>query len=55
VHFVEPEKFQIICAGQDSDFGKGGGLYPSGEGYADGDQDNLTNFSEGRTLEDAIP
>jgi hypothetical protein len=53
--FAEPEKFQIVCAGQDGDFGKGGGIYPDGVGYADGDQDNLTNFAEGKTLEDAIP
>jgi prepilin-type N-terminal cleavage/methylation domain-containing protein len=53
-HFVQPQKFQIICAGQDGEFGTGGGVYPSGIGYSDADRDNITQFAEG-TLEDAIP
>ena len=52
--FIEPKKFQIICAGLDHEFGTGG-QYPDGVGYAKEDRDNLTNFSEGRTLEDAMP
>ncbi len=54
-HFVDPEKFQIICAGLDQEFGTGGGVYPDGIGYTQADEDNLTSFSDGKTLEDAIP
>ena len=57
--FAEPEKFQIICAGLDGEFGAGAisqlAVYPDGIGYAESDEDNLTNFSGGKTLEDAIP
>jgi prepilin-type N-terminal cleavage/methylation domain-containing protein len=50
--------FQIICAGQDGDFG---GLatdvkfFPSGTRYDDGDKDNITSFSNGSTLANRIP
>ena len=53
--FVEPDKYQIVCAGQDATFGAAGGLYPDGVGYSEADEDNLTSFSDGKTLEDAIP
>ena len=53
--FVESGKFQIICAGQDGKFGGEGGNYPEGLGYSDADEDNIANFSEGKTLEEAIP
>ena len=57
--FAEPEKFQIICAGLDGEFGAGSvsqlAVYPDGIGYAESDEDNLTNFSGGKTLEDSIP
>ena len=53
--YVEPEKYQIVCAGQDGKFGAAGGLYPDGVGYSEADEDNLTSFSDGKTLEDAIP
>lgn len=53
--FVESDGFQIICAGQDGKFGATGGVYPDGLGYTEADEDNLTNFSEGKTLESAIP
>jgi len=56
--YVEPLKFQIICAGLDNEFGDptngNGGVYPNGP-YSDQDEDNLTNFSEGKTLEAAMP
>jgi prepilin-type N-terminal cleavage/methylation domain-containing protein len=55
-NFVKPDKFQLICAGQDGNFGQGGFCrYPSGLGYTDGDNDNITSFSEGSTLEDQMP
>jgi hypothetical protein len=70
-HFkpVNPTTFQIICAGQDGEFGidppttpgakffKGGGNSNSDTepGYQSGDRDNMTNFSEGRRLQDHIP
>lgn len=62
---VNPNKFQIICAGLDGDFGNvlnnsGGSfsnlkLFVSGQNYNAGDRDNLTNFSDGRTLGDSRP
>jgi type II secretory pathway pseudopilin PulG len=73
LHFkpVNPTTFQIICAGQDGDFGGepasagapagvkffpgGGNTGGSGLGYLEGDRDNLTNFTEGRRLIDHIP
>jgi prepilin-type N-terminal cleavage/methylation domain-containing protein len=64
---VNPNSFQIISAGLDGDFGKGGiddagshdptyvvAYFKQGNFYATGDKDNLTNFSD-RTLGDAIP
>jgi prepilin-type N-terminal cleavage/methylation domain-containing protein len=61
--------FQIICAGQDGEFGapldqidNSGNVitaalkqFKSGFNYTDDDKDNLTNFSEGRRLGDHIP
>lgn len=59
---VNPTGFQILCAGQDGEFGavsNGSGplvkLYPSGENYTIEDNDNITNFSNGRRLEDNLP
>ena len=64
---VNINSFQIISAGLDGDFGKGGiddagnkdptytvAYFKQGNFYASGDKDNLTNFSD-RTLGDAIP
>ncbi len=56
---VNPTTFQIICAGQDGDFGWNTAdaqvkFYPSAGNYRDEDKDNITNFSGGR-LEDKIP
>lgn len=60
--FANHEKYQILCAGRDGLFGAGMQLnegnaatYPDGIGYGDADEDNLTNFSEGATLQAAIP
>lgn len=60
--FAAAEKYQILCAGRDNLFGAGAHLnagsaptYPDGIGYAEADEDNLTSFSEGRTLQAAIP
>jgi type II secretory pathway pseudopilin PulG len=61
---VNPNTFQIICAGLDGDFGPlpslAGGVYspkifPTGTGYSPADRDNIANFSDGRTLGDARP
>ncbi len=60
---INPTTFQIVTAGQDGEFGidpataaptawKG---FPGGQNYEPADRDNITNFSEGRTLEDHIP
>jgi hypothetical protein len=66
--FAEPEKFQLLCAGRDGDYwirrspepfdGTQPDKYPyfpNGTGYRPEDNDNLTNFSEGKTLEDSKP
>ena len=63
---MNPTTFQILCAGQDGDFGVYDGinrtpadptvkLFPSGLNYIQADKDNITNFSGGRTLGDSIP
>jgi hypothetical protein len=61
---VNPTTFQILCAGQDGLWGNVdpvtgtyAGLkgFPGGQNYVPEDRDNITNFSEGRTLEDHIP
>jgi prepilin-type N-terminal cleavage/methylation domain-containing protein len=62
--FINPTSFQILCAGQDGDWGNVDPLdgfatarkgYPGGLNYSPGDNDNITNFSEGGTLEDKLP
>lgn len=53
--FSEAEKYQILCAGMDSEFGPGLAVFPDGLGYAEADEDNITNFSGGKTLQDSIP
>lgn len=65
--YMNPTTFQIICAGQDKEFGQATlqfdnnnivqspKRFKSGFNYTDEDKDNLTNFSEGRRLEDHIP
>ena len=56
--FADAEKFQIISAGQDNDFGMNSamqGVYNDGRGYTDADKDKIASFSEGETLEDAMP
>lgn len=52
--FVNPTTFQIIAAGQDGKFGGGGSTYPDGP-YTDSDKDNIANFTDGKTFEDARP
>lgn len=59
--FVEPEKYQLICAGLDGFYGIGAGdfsgavgIYPDGP-YLKNDRDNITSFSESSTLEDSTP
>jgi len=61
---INPNKFQIICAGQDGDFGYSSSdvdvkSFPSGananQSYNLGDNDNITNFSNGRTLKNSMP
>ena len=55
---VNNTTFQIICAGQDGLFSSDLTDYkqfPSGANYDDEDMDNITNFSDGRRLEDNLP
>jgi hypothetical protein len=50
--------FQIICAGQDGDFGALANdvkQFPTGLNYDIEDKDNITNFSAGKTLGDSLP
>jgi hypothetical protein len=61
---VNPTSFQILCAGLDGDFGMYDStatnpdtdvkIFPTAVRYNEEDNDNITNFSEGR-LEDKIP
>ena len=67
---MNPTTFQIICAGQDGDFGAPVDIldnnwnvlpgfpmkhFTSGINYTSEDKDNLTNFSGGKRLMDAMP
>lgn len=59
---MNPSKFQIICAGQDGLFGADATpislrYFPGGGGYSNTgeENDNMTNFTEGRRLEDHLP
>ncbi len=49
---MNPNTFQIISAGLDGDYGADNPvkLFPRGAGYGPGDWDNVTNFSNGKTL-----
>ena len=56
---MNPTTFQIICAGLDGNFGydptdADAKLFPGGDNYKSGDNDNITNFSRGK-LADEIP
>jgi hypothetical protein len=68
---ANPKSFQIISAGLDGNFGANGDQidvnidgrqytvqwksYPSGKGYADDDNDNITNFSKSGIIGDDKP
>ena len=63
VQWAAPEKYQIICAGQDGEYvpvekeSVAAGIiptFPTGIGYTEADSDNITSFSEGKTLGDSI-
>jgi len=56
---MNPTTFQIICAGSDGNFGydstdADAKFFPSGDNYNNADNDNITNFSRGK-LVDEIP
>lgn len=56
---MNPTTFQILCAGLDGNFGYDASdadakLFPSGDNYNSADNDNITNFSRGK-LVDEIP
>jgi hypothetical protein len=59
--WANPETFQIISAGQDGHFGAMATtptpikLYPIGVNYTTEDNDNVTNFADKSSLEDAKP
>lgn len=59
--FVQDNKFQIISAGLDGDFGTGGsdrtfpsGGSPPGTGYSAAERNNITDFAAG-TLQSKVP
>ncbi len=58
--WMNPEKFQIVCAGLDGIYSLSpptslsSKVFPLGQGYEQGDYDNLTNFTTSK-LEDSIP
>lgn len=55
--WVNAKTYQIIAAGSDDVFGQPGmtdRVYPSGQGYSQEDEDNLTNYS-GKRLSQAKP
>ena len=61
---MNPTSFQILCAGQDGLWGNvdpvsgayvGIRRFPGGMNYTPEDRDNVTNFSDGKTLEDHLP
>jgi prepilin-type N-terminal cleavage/methylation domain-containing protein len=65
--YMNSTTFQILCAGQDKEFGQAKNQFDnnnniqepkrfkSGINYTDDDKDNLTNFSEGRRLGSHMP
>lgn len=58
--FINPTTFQILCAGQDGVFSEttisnSAKRFPAGTNYQDADRDNITSFSEGKTLGNSIP
>jgi prepilin-type N-terminal cleavage/methylation domain-containing protein len=62
--FMNPTSFQILCAGQDGLWGNVDPTtgnpapprsYPGGLNYTQDEMDNITNFTEGGTLEDKLP
>jgi type II secretory pathway pseudopilin PulG len=52
--WINPDTYQILCAGNDGKFG-GGNHYPGGPDYDEANLDDITSFSQGDTLERAIP
>jgi prepilin-type N-terminal cleavage/methylation domain-containing protein len=68
IPFANPTTFQIVCAGQDGEFGAdpsasppitvsptGIKVFPFAVNYVEEDKDNLTNFGDGKRLMDSIP
>ena len=59
--FANPNKYQIISAGQDGKFSSfpvvadTARIYPTGTGYKSEDLDNVTNFSQSSTLQGDMP
>ena len=54
---MNPDTFQLICAGFDGNYGADNPnkRFPHGAGYGPGDWDNVANFSFGKTLRDWAP
>jgi hypothetical protein len=53
-NWIEPEKYQIICPGNDGKFGAGN-HFPGGTDYDEANMDDMTSFSRGETLDRTIP
>jgi hypothetical protein len=52
--WINPQSFQILCAGNDGKFGSGI-QYPSGSDYDPNNYDDLANFTSGDTMRQAMP
>jgi Tfp pilus assembly protein PilE len=53
-NWIAPEKYQILCPGNDGVFGSGF-HFPAGNDYDEANMDDMTSFSQGKTLKSQIP
>jgi hypothetical protein len=53
-NWIEPTRYQILAPGNDGKFGSGC-HYPAGNDYDEANMDDMTNFSQGKTLKAQIP
>lgn len=51
--WIHPDSYQILCAGEDGRYGAGS-HFPGGADYDEANLDDITNFSRGGTLEQAM-
>ncbi len=51
--WINPDTFQLLCAGSDGKFGSGR-LYPRGGDYDEYNDDDLANFTDGNTMRQSM-